>query len=208
MPRHRRHRHSSFLERFSKRASVPRPRRMAPCFRRFVRFPRPVKEITTSLDRVRSSIHSADVFLCEPPRVAPVGVSISLLAAARSSTFLSLSFSLLRHIPVHSELLNYESESSNLVTIGRSITTGDSFEILSRISMLELCLDHSRNPRCFSSDKDFVSSIRFKSAYFLNHLSRRSFIKRRIFRNLSLVTRLQFVPPWKLVSILKLPIFS
>lgn len=83
MPRHRRHRGSSLEQRLSKRASVPGPKN-GPCFRRIVRFPRPMKEITTSRPFARLSI-----LRCFPLQTRIlVGVSISgscaFLPAVRS----------------------------------------------------------------------------------------------------------------------------
>lgn len=83
MPRHRRHRGSSLEQRSSKRASVPGPKN-GPCFRRIVRFPRPMKEITTSRPFARLSI-----LRCFPLQTRIlVGVSISgscaFLPAVRS----------------------------------------------------------------------------------------------------------------------------
>lgn len=84
MPRHRRHHSgSSSKQRSSKRASVPGPKN-GPCFRRIVRFPRPMKEITTSRPFARLSI-----LRCFPLQTRIlVGVSISgscaFLPAVRS----------------------------------------------------------------------------------------------------------------------------
>lgn len=91
MPRHRRHRGSSLEQRPSKRASVPGPKN-GPCFRRIVRFPRPMKEITTSRPFARLSI-----LRCFPLQTRIlVGVSISgscaFLPAVRSVSSFFLSF--------------------------------------------------------------------------------------------------------------------
>ena len=104
MPRHRRHRGSSLEQRPSKRASVPGPKN-GPCFRRIVRFPRPMKEITTSRPFARLSI-----LRCFPLQTRIlVGVSISgscaFLPAVRSvSSFFLSSFllSLLLSAPLRS----------------------------------------------------------------------------------------------------------
>lgn len=104
MPRHRRHRGSSSEQRPSKRASVPGPKN-GPCFRRIVRFPRPMKEITTSRPFARLSI-----LRCFPLQTRIlVGVSISgscaFLPAVRSvSSFFLSSFllSLLLSAPLRS----------------------------------------------------------------------------------------------------------
>ena len=107
MPRHRRHRGSSLEQRPSKRASVPGPKN-GPCFRRIVRFPRPMKEITTSRPFARLSI-----LRCFPLQTRIlVGVSISgscaFLPAVRSvSSFFLSSFllSLLLSAPLRSSPL-------------------------------------------------------------------------------------------------------
>lgn len=107
MPRHRRHRGSSLEQRPSKRASVPGPKN-GPCFRRIVRFPRPMKEITTSRPFARLSI-----LRCFPLQTRIlVGVSISgscaFLPAVRSVSSFFLSsflFSLLLSAPLRSSPL-------------------------------------------------------------------------------------------------------